>query len=112
MPSDHKIENDIEKYLVKELNKLNIPCEKYKSVHKGDPDRIVFLGEGTVVFIETKVGKNGLSPHQIVRHEYWRNMSYCVFIARTKEDVDKIVSLFIKFKHQVSNENTLGRFVN
>jgi len=92
MASKHKIENDIERYLVKELKKLGIPCIKFVSTISGEPDRLCFPGNGNAIFIETKVRNNKLSAHQEKRHQFWKNKFYMVFTANTKELVDSVVS--------------------
>ena len=81
-------ESKIEKYLKDECEKRNILCYKFVSpAHNGVPDRIL-IGNGVVVFVETKAP--GEVPRKLQEFQHKRIKSHGIdtYVLDTTEKVD------------------------
>jgi len=97
-------EKEIESYLVSRITDLGGMCPKWTSPGtKSVPDRIVFMPEGLVVFVELKRERGGrISPMQKWREKQLSSLGQKVFFIHTREQVDMLVSDLMK--GQIPNE--------
>lgn len=66
---------------------------KFNSMNtKGVPDRIILLPGGRIYFVETKWGKNGLSPQQQLIHKILRKFSFQVFVIANNEELQNFLN--------------------
>ena len=87
-----KSEKDVEKYLVKQVKKLNAYTVKVPATTTGFPDRIV-IGQNTTLYIEVK-GKGGrLSTAQKIWIDRLRELGHTALVVWCYEDVDNALSL-------------------
>lgn len=87
-------EKAIESYLVKKVEQVGGIALKYTNPYQaGFPDRLVLMPEGKMCWVEVK--SNGKKPRmlQIQRHEQLIRLGYKVFVADSKDTVDKIVNI-------------------
>lgn len=57
----------------------------------GVPDRIVFMPEGKIYFVEMKWGKNGLSPQQKIVHRILKSLGMKVYTIATNEELENFL---------------------
>lgn len=80
-------ETVIEKFLVAQVETvLRGQCRKWKT-RIGDPDRIILLGGGTVLFVELKRPGEKPRPEQLREHERLRALGFSVYVIDTKQGV-------------------------
>lgn len=79
-------ENEIEKYLKKEVNKIGGLCYKFTSFENGVPDRIV-VHRGTTVFVELKNETGRTSKIQDYQHMKIKDAGADIVIISSKEEV-------------------------
>ena len=89
------LENEIEKYFKKQVEKRGWICWKFVSPGTmGVPDRIVIGPKGQALFVELKrpdIG--GTSKVQRYRIRQLRNLGHLVCIVNTKKKVDVFVKM-------------------
>lgn len=93
------LERDIENYLVKRCKEENILIFKMVSPsNAGIPDRLL-LCDGNYIFIELK--KPGEKPRklQIYMIEKLKSYGATVYVADSKEKIDKIINLILERKN-------------
>lgn len=61
-------ESDVERIFVMRVRKLGGQTFKFAPVHAGNPDRIVLLPGGLIVFVELKAEGGKLDPAQQLWH--------------------------------------------
>ncbi|MFV0395491.1 MAG: hypothetical protein ACK5LC_14085 [Coprobacillaceae bacterium] len=87
-----KPEHIIEDYLVDKVEALGYWCPKWQGT-QGVPDRIIFLPEQKMCFVELKREVGGKrSPMQNVRSEQLTYFGHPSFFVHTKAQVNKLVS--------------------
>ena len=87
-------EKAIESYLMKKVEQAGGIALKYTNPYQaGFPDRLVLMPEGKMCWVEVK--SKGKKPRmlQIQRHEQLIRLGYKVFVADSKDTVDKIVNI-------------------
>lgn len=85
-------EHIVEGYLAQQAKKHNILCYKFTSPGtRGVPDRIL-IGNGQVIFVETKSTTGTLSPLQKTRIADMKEHGACVFTCHSKEEADRIIA--------------------
>lgn len=90
---DRTRESVVERYLVREIQKLGGVCEKFTSPAKrGAPDRVAII-QGRVIFIEVKTQTGVVSKLQRLYHTNLTNAGAQVCTVYGKTGVD----LFIKW---------------
>lgn len=88
-----QLEQEVEGYLVRQVERLGGMCPKFDSV-RGWPDRIVLLPSGVLAWVETKRPVGGvLSPAQLVVHEQLRRVGQQVYVVWSQEEVDELLEL-------------------
>lgn len=85
-------EKHIEQYLRKVVKLAGGLCYKFVSPsRRGVCDRIVISGNGFTYYIETKFGKNGLSPAQVQFAKEMAKVGVEVYVLATKQEVDEFM---------------------
>ena len=94
-----KRENEIERYLRRQVEARSGRCVKFiPDFNRGWPDRIVLLPGGVLVWVETKRPIGGvIAPAQYVAHEDLRRLGQHVRVARTQDEVDRLIEEIAKF---------------
>lgn len=89
-------ESDIEKFLCKQVSeKLGGKVLKFNSLSmNGMPDRIVFLPEGVVFFVELKAFGKKPRPLQRAAHRMLRKLGQKVYVIDSKEGVIELVEFY------------------
>jgi hypothetical protein len=92
----NQLENEVESYLTKRVGQLGGRCVKFvPDFARGFPDRLVLLPHGVTVWVETKRPVGGvIDPAQLVQHENLRRLGQLVYLAHTKEEVDRILQRY------------------
>ena len=86
-----QIENDIEKYLVRQVKKIGGLCYKWVSPGtRGVPDRIVIF-RGSTFFIELKRPGESLRKNQMKIKSYINQQNVGVYAIDTKVEVDHFI---------------------
>lgn len=87
------LEQDLEKYLVREVEAIGGIAEKTISPSgRGYFDRVIVLPGGRVVFAEVKKPKGSrVSPHQMWRHKRYKSLGVEVAVIKTVDDVDRLL---------------------
>ena len=86
------LEKEIEKLLVKEIEKLGGICWKFTSPGTvGVPDRIALLKEGRIAFVECKAPGQSLRPIQIKRKRQLEELGFKVYVLDSKERVKEVI---------------------
>lgn len=87
------MEKDIERYLVKSIEKFGGKCYKWVSPNaNGVPDRIVLLPKGIIIFVELKDYRGRVSQVQKIQHKIIQNLGFQVYILNSKERVKEFLS--------------------
>ena len=87
-------EKAIEAYLVRRAKEQGLLCLKYSSANTtGYPDRLLLLPDGRVVWIEIKTKGKHPNKLQLLRHDELRRHGHTVFVADSKEGIEKILTL-------------------
>lgn len=87
-------ESTLEKYLVKEITKLNGLCLKWVAPGtRGVPDRIIIMSEGKTYFVEMKQEKGKLHPLQKYVHRQFENRDHKVYVLWNKEQVNTFIRM-------------------
>lgn len=85
-------EKEIEKYLVKQMKALGLPCLKYSNQNQtGYPDRLIVLPYSRVMWVELK--SRGKKPTLIQENRMaeLKNMLHDVLVIDSKAGVDRMV---------------------
>lgn len=86
-----QIENDIEKYLVRQVKKIGGLCYKWVSPGiRGVPDRIVIF-QGCTFFVELKRPRESLRKNQRKIKSYINQQGVDVYAIDTKTEVDQFI---------------------
>lgn len=86
-----QIENDIEKYLVRQVKLIGALCYKFTSPGtRGVPDRII-LYQGNVFFIELKRPGGKPRKDQLKIMEKFKEQLIPVFVIDSKQGVDTLI---------------------
>ena len=86
------MEKDIERFLVKGIEKLGGKCYKWVSPSEnGVPDRIVLLPKSVIIFVELKNYNGKISQVQKIQHKIIQNLGFQVYILNSKERVSKFL---------------------
>lgn len=97
-------ETEIEKYLIKEVEKRGGFVRKYTSPgRRGVPDRIVFL-PGKVIFVECKTLEGKLSGLQRREIKRMQDLKIPVFVANHKIGIDHLMGLFDRAYNSISDD--------
>lgn len=89
-------ENYVEGYLVRQCKKRGFKCYKFTSPsNNGVPDRIV-IGYGITAFVETKAPGEKARQLQLAVHREMRRHGAIVYVADTREDIDRILDELIE----------------
>lgn len=90
------MEKDLEKRIVKYVKSLGLRTAKFiDQSRRGAPDRMIFFSYAKILFLETKVGKNGLSEHQKAYHSILTNEGHRVKAVWTFEDAEKEIDKMV-----------------
>jgi hypothetical protein len=81
----------VEEYLKDRVEDAGGACEKHTNPgHRGDPDRLVSFPRGYKCLVETKWADDAEpEPHQLRRHEWWRDRGMPVHVLRSKAAVNE-----------------------
>ncbi|HAP5434296.1 VRR-NUC domain-containing protein [Enterococcus faecalis] len=91
-----QIENDIEKYLVRQIKSIGALCYKFTSPGtKGVPDRIIVY-RGNVFFAELKRPGGKPRKDQLKVMEKFNDQMMPIFVIDSKEKVDKFTRIVLK----------------
>lgn len=86
------MEAKLEAKLKRKIEALGGQCFKWVSPgKKGIPDRIIFLPGGKMFLVETKWGKNGLSPQQRLIHKILWGLGIQVHIIATEDQLNNFL---------------------
>ena len=86
-------ERKLEAYLVEQCKKLGFMCRKVQWLGRnGAPDRVVFMPEGKVLWIELKSPKGEVSEIQKLEFGRMEKLGHDVWIAYTKEQIDNLLA--------------------
>lgn len=86
-------ESIIEKYLKKEITKLNGLCLKWVAPGtRGVPDRIIIMPKGKTYFTEMKQENGKLDPLQKYLHKQFAARDHNVYVLWSKSEVDRFIS--------------------
>ena len=104
-------EKDIEKYLIKEVVKLNCLCLKFTSPGRtGVPDRLLLFPDGKHAFVELK--KPGEEPtiRQMREMDSYLALGHLCFVVDSHEGVDQCVGFLANINHTQSVSVATKRF--
>ena len=86
-------EKEIERYLVREVARLGLPCLKYSNpCMAGYPDRIVVLRDGRVVWVELKSRGRKPTKLQRLRMAELTGMGHAVEVIDSKAEIDNLIN--------------------
>ena len=89
-------ENDIEKYLVRQIKSIGALCYKFTSPGtRGVPDRIIVY-RGNVFFAELKRPGGKPRKDQLKVMEKFNDQMMPIFVIASKEKVDKFTRIVLK----------------
>jgi hypothetical protein len=83
-------EKHIERYLCYQVQQAGGVCWKWPA-GSGQPDRIVILPGGKIVFVECKSPRGVLSALQKHIHKIMQDLGCTVIVVRSKEEVDEFM---------------------
>lgn len=84
-------EKELEKMLVDEINRRGGLCEKWMSGTVGWPDRICFLPDGKIGFVEVKRPGEVPRPIQTYRHRQLRELGTKVYVLDNPNKIGGII---------------------
>ncbi len=85
-------ETAVERYLVKRVEALGLPCRKFTSPSRRSVfDRVVLLRRGRVIWIETKKPKKTLTEAQQREREFLQAMGHVAYVVDTKALADELI---------------------
>ncbi len=88
------LERDVEKHLVKEIEKLGGKAYKFSSPsNRAIPDRLCCLPRGRKYLVECKAPGKDFSPLQGKVAKILRSLGHEVFLVDTKEKVDELCQM-------------------
>ncbi|EMF0202736.1 VRR-NUC domain-containing protein [Enterococcus hirae] len=91
-----QIENDIEKYLVKQVKRIGALCYKFTSPgNRGVPDRLI-LYQGNVFFVELKRPGGKPRKDQLKTIEKFNEQLILVLVIDSKQQVDDLLYMMEK----------------
>lgn len=91
-----QIENDIEKYLIRQVKRIGALCYKFTSSGtRGVPDRII-LYQGNVLFVELKRPGGKPRKDQLKIIEEFKGQLIPVFVIDSKQQVDDLLYMMEK----------------
>lgn len=86
------MEKHLEAKLRRKVKSLGGECLKWTSPPlRGAPDRIIFLPDGRVIFVETKFGKNGPSAQQLKFHSLLHAQGQHVWLIGNEEQLQEFL---------------------
>jgi hypothetical protein len=86
------LEKTIEAYLVKRVRAIKGIALKFTSPSlNGVPDRIVFLPNGRIHFVELKRPGGIRSKNQIYTHALFESLGQCVYLIDSKVGIDCVM---------------------
>jgi hypothetical protein len=86
-------ESRVETRLVSRVRFAGGACEKFKSSVRGEPDRLLSFPWGFHCLVETKWARGVKpEPHQLRRHEYWRDRGMPVFVVGDEDGIDIVLA--------------------
>lgn len=86
------LEKDIEKKLIKEVNKLGGLALKFLSPgYAGVPDRLILLPYRKIAFIELKAPGKALRPLQEKRKRQLEELGFLVFCLDSKDEIGGVL---------------------
>lgn len=86
------LEKDIEKKLIKEVNKLGGLALKFLSPgYAGVPDRLILLPYRKLAFIELKAPGKTLRPLQEKRKRHLEELGFLVFCLDSKDEIGGVL---------------------
>lgn len=86
------LEKDIEKKLIKEVNKLGGLALKFLSPgYAGVPDRLILLPYRKIAFIELKAPGKTLRPLQEKRKRQLEELGFLVFCLDSKDEIGGVL---------------------
>jgi len=98
-------ENEIEKYLIEQVNKRGGFVRKYTSPgRRGVPDRICFLPRGRTIFVECKTPEGQLSSLQRREIKRIQDLMIPVFVANHKIGIDQLMMVYDKAMARETND--------
>ena len=90
-------ERELEAYLRREAEKRGGSAKKWVSPgNDGVPDRIVFLPNGVVFFVEMKTPNGVVSNLQKRQIEWLTEMGQHVVVLRTRLEIDKALDRYMR----------------
>lgn len=90
--TEYQLEKDIEKYLVKEVDKIGGKAFKWVSPgNRAVPDRICILPKANIILVECKAPGKKPTPLQYKLHRILQLMGHEVIVIDTKEGVDDFI---------------------
>jgi hypothetical protein len=82
-------EKEIERHLVREIEKLGGKCRKWRSPqNNGVLDRIVQMPGGRIWFVELKAPNGDLSPQQELEIRWLTNNGFRAVVLASKKEVN------------------------
>ena len=86
------MEAKLEKKLSDKVIALGGQSFKWVSPNKrGVPDRIIFIPGGRIYFVETKFGRNGLSPQQRLIHRILLKLGIVVITIANEDELNTFI---------------------
>lgn len=88
-------ERDLEKKLVKEINKLGGRAIKLDARYNaGIPDRLCVLREGIAFFVEMKAPGKKPTKIQESYHNYLRRLPFPVYVIDSKKGIQELIEKY------------------
>lgn len=89
-----EFEKDIERYLIRQVERRKGLCLKYHpDTDTGMPDRLILLPGGRLFWVELKRENGKLSQMQIYQQNRLRALGQRCFVVWSKEDVDRLLEM-------------------
>jgi len=93
------IEREVERKLVKAVNKHDGICWKFTSPGTaGVPDRIILMKGGIMAFVEVKAPGEKPRPLQLSRHRLLRRLGFKVYVLDNVDDIQMILREVMKLE--------------
>ena len=88
------MESKLEAKLKRKVEALGGKCYKWVSPGtRGIPDRLIIMPDGGIHFVETKWGKNGLSPQQKLIQKIFNSFGLKVHVIATEDQLNNFINL-------------------